>query len=59
MAEKALQKLIILVVSQINLLQCRMSDFIDLKLLEQGKFVLRAEQFSPLETLWFVIRLFN
>ena len=42
--------IILLVISQINLLICLVNDILDLKLIEQNRFVTRIEEFDPLET---------
>ena len=47
-----------LVISQINLLLCLVNDSLDLRLIEQGKFVERRELFSPRETLNFITKMF-
>ena len=43
-------KIIQVIVSQVNLLLCLFNDMIDLKLIENGHFETRKKEFRPLET---------
>ena len=47
-----------IVISQINLLVCLVNDILDMKMIEQGKFVKRDQRFNPLETFKFVMNIF-
>lgn len=41
------RNLILLLISQINLLLCLVNDMLDLKMIELGRFVSRKDKFSP------------
>ena len=47
-----------IVISQINLLICLVNDILDMKMIEQGKFVKRDQRFNPLETFKFILNIF-
>ena len=47
-----------MVISQINLLLCLVNDILDLKMIEQNRFIKRIETFSPMQTIKFVIEIF-
>ena len=53
------REMIIIIVSQINLLLGIVNDILDLKLIEEGKFVPKIETFSPLATLEFAVSMFR
>ena len=44
------RQMIRLVISQINLLLCLVNDILDLKMIQQNRFVLKEQEFCPLET---------
>ena len=47
-----------IVISQINLLICLVNDILDMKMIEQGKFVKRDQRFNPLKTFKFILNIF-
>ena len=51
--------LIKIVISQINLLLCLVNDILDLKLIEEDKFVPKNEIFSPRDTFNFITTMFE
>ena len=53
------RQVILLVISQINLLLCLVNDILDLKMIQQNRFVTRLQEFNPLETFKFVIDIFR
>ena len=53
------RRLILLVISQVNLLLCLVNDMLDLKMIEMGRFVSRKETFSPSQTLKFIMEVFQ
>ena len=53
------RKIILMVISQINLLLYLVNDILDLKMLDQNKFKSRKEEFNVAETLKFVISIFD
>ena len=50
--------LIKIIISQINLLLCLVNDILDLKLIEENKFVPKNEIFSPRDTFNFITSMF-
>ena len=48
-----------IVVSMINLLLCLISNMLDLKLIEEGKFKPKKEIFKPRDTLDFILAMFE
>ena len=52
------REMIIIIVSQVNLLLGIVNDILDLKLIEVGKFVPKLETFSPLAALEFAVSMF-
>jgi len=48
-----------MVISQINLLLCLVNDILDLKMIEQNKFIKRIETFRPAQTFKFIIDIFE
>ena len=52
------QRLIKIIISQVNLLLCLVNDILDLKLIEEKKFVNKQEIFSPRDTLEFIVNMF-
>ena len=59
LAKEALRETICVVISQVNLLLCLVTDMLDLKLLEQGQFVARKETFKIADVFHFVIKIFE
>ena len=59
LAKEALRETICVVISQVNLLLCLVTDMLDLKLLEQGKFVARKETFKIADVFHFVFKIFE
>ena len=55
---EAQSKVITLVICQINLLLCLVNDILDLKMIEQNRFVERIETFRTLQTFKFIIDIF-
>lgn len=53
------RKLILVIISQLNLLVCLVNDILDHKLIEQGKFRQRLITFKPIDTLQFVVNMFK
>ena len=53
------QKLVKLVTMQINLLLCLVNDILDIKLIEENKFVQKMEIFSPQATFEFICNVFS
>lgn len=53
------RKIILIVISQINLLLYLVNDILDLKMLDQNKFISRQEEFNVAETIKFVISIFD
>ena len=50
--------MILVLISQINLLLCLVNDILDLKMIDQQRFVTRNELFSPTATFEFIISVF-
>ena len=50
--------LIKIIISSINLLLCLVNDILDLKLIEENKFVPKNEVFSPRDTFNFITNMF-
>ena len=59
LANDALRETICVVISQVNLLLCLVTDMLDLKLLEQGQFVARKETFKTADVFQFVFKIFE
>lgn len=55
---KQATNIIKIIISQINLLLCLVNDILDLKLIEENKFVPKNEVFSPRETFNFITKMF-
>ena len=53
-----MQKTLLLVIQQINLLLCLVNDILELNLIEQGDFKPKVEVFQPANTFQFVIQMF-
>ena len=51
--------MLIFIVSQINLLLSLVNDMLDLKLIDEGKFVPKKELFKPRELLQFISAMFE
>ena len=49
---------VLMVIAQINLLLCQVTDMLDLILLDQGKYRERKETFSPYKAFNFVLDIF-
>ena len=47
------------VISQINLLLCLVNDILDIKMIDEDKFIRREEEFCPTETFNFIIQIFR
>jgi signal transduction histidine kinase len=56
--DEKLRKLIMTVISQINLLLHLVNDILDIKMIDQNKFIRKYEEFDPAETLKFVKKIF-
>lgn len=52
-------KILLVIVSQVNLLLCYFNDILDLKMIEQGNFMMQKEVFKPIETFKYVLRIFE
>ena len=48
--DEAQRHIIFMVISQMNLLLCLVNDILDLKMIDQDRFVKRDELFKPKET---------
>ena len=48
-----------MVISQMNLLLCLVNDILDLKMIDQDRFVKRDEPFCPTDTFNFVAGIFK
>ena len=57
--DKSKVSLVFAIVSQVNLLLCLFNDILDLKLIEQGSFVIMKEDFNPLVTFKYVMKIFE
>ena len=53
------RQIILIVVSQINLLLCLINDLLDSKMIELGLFRHQAMKFSPADTFKFIIDIFQ
>ena len=53
------REMIFIVVSQINMLLCLVNDILDLKLIEENKFVAKKELFQPREIFGFISSMFQ
>lgn len=51
-------KLVLLLISQINLLLCLVNDMLDLKMIEVGRFVQRKEKFEADKVFKFILDIF-
>ena len=56
--EEYMRDKVLLVIAQINLLLCQVTDMLDLILMDQGKFKARQETFSPRDAFNFVLNIF-
>ena len=56
--DEALQKMITVLISQINLLLCLVNDILDMKMIDEDKFVTRQEAFNPTATFNFILSVF-
>lgn len=56
---KSGEKLLKLIIMQINLLLCLVNDILDFKLIEENKFIKKQEIFSPKSTFEFITNMFN
>lgn len=59
LADKAMRRIVSLVIFQINIQLCRVGNILDLKLLEEGKFEINGELFSLADTFTSVLDLFK
>lgn len=57
--DHAQRNIIFMMISQMNLLLCLVNDILDLKMIDQDRFVKRDEPFSPSETFKFVAGIFK
>ena len=57
--DKAMRRIVSLVIFQINIQLCRVGNILDLKLLEEGKFEINGELFSLVDTFKSVLDLFK
>lgn len=53
------RRMIMLIMSQLNLLLSLVNDVLDIKMIEQGKFNARTESFSIKSVLNFIVAMFN
>ena len=51
--------MILILISQINLLLCLVNDILDLKMIDEDRFVSRQELFDPTATFKFIISVFS
>ena len=51
--------IIMLIVTQINLLLSLVNDILDLKLIEEGQFEAKMERFNPREAIDFILKMLN
>ena len=51
--------LISLVINQLNLLLCLVNDVLDLKMIEGGAYIAKAEEFSPKNIFDFIVAMFQ
>ena len=56
---EAANRVIRIIITQINLLLCLVNDILDLKLIEEKKFKPKLALFDPRETLDFIVDLFT
>ena len=59
LADKAMRRIVSLVIFQINIQLCRVGNILDLKLLEEGNFEINGELFSLVDTFTSVLDLFK
>ena len=52
-------QMILMIIYQVNLLLVLVNDVLDLKLIEEGDFVPKSEEFSLEETFNFIIKMFS
>ena len=57
--EEACKRLVLLLISQMNLLLCLVNDMLDLKMIEMGEFVSRREPFKVGKTFQFILDIFQ
>ena len=58
LVEEFVREKILLVIARINLLLCLVTDILDMKQIEQGKFISQKEEFSPRDVFNFVLSIF-
>ena len=56
--DQAIQKMILVLITQINLLICLVNDILDMKMIDEDKFVTRQEAFNPTKTFKFMLSVF-
>ena len=56
--KQSLREKICTVITQINLLLCLVTDLLYLNMLKMGIFIVKKEEFNPLDTFKFVLGLF-
>ena len=54
-----MRNMVLVLITQVNLLLCLVNDLLDLKMIEQGKFVNREQIFNPNETFNFILQIFQ
>ena len=54
-----MRKTILVIIGQINLLLCLVNDILDMKMIDQDRFIKRQETFDPTETFEFIIKIFR
>lgn len=59
LTDKAMRRIVSLVIFQINIQLCRVGNILDLKLLEEGNFEINGELFSLVDTFTSVLDLFK
>ena len=53
------RSILILIISQLNLLLCLVNDVLDIKLIDQGKYNSSSETFSPKSAIDFIVTMFH
>ena len=48
-------RIILVIISQVNLLICLFNDILDLKMIEEGNFVSQVKEFKPHDTFKYVL----
>ena len=58
-ADEAQRHIVFMIISQMNLLLCLVNDILDLKMIDQDRFITRSELFNPNVTFKFVSNIFK